>query len=94
MSLPATDSNMGLGGVEIQQHVLECLSRRAGGAPWLLAGDYNATPDESHMVEWLVDDGCSLLALRDESGSLKTTIGMVATVPLTMGLPINQLPVA
>ena len=67
------DSNTGVGGSDVQQLVLECLSRRACGAPWLLAGDHNNTPGESPMTEWLLDEACVLLALQDEEGNLKPT---------------------
>ena len=72
MLIPLYDSNSGLGCADVRQLVLECLSCRACGSPWLLAGDRNVTPDE----------GCSL---RDEGGNLKTEDTM-ATEPLIMGL--------
>ena len=73
MLISLYDSNSGLGGADIQQLVIECLSRRACGSPWLLAGDHNAIPSENPMAEWMLDEGCTLLALRDEGGNSKPT---------------------
>ena len=55
------------------QAILEWLSTKVRGVPWLIVGDWNQTPQDNAFCDLLQSDGATILGCRSEGGSWSPT---------------------